>query len=67
VVVNLDPSAAHEGTLWIDLSMLGLPWDAPLVAHDEITRGTFAWQGPQPYVMLTPDEPAHVIDLRASP
>jgi starch synthase (maltosyl-transferring) len=67
VVVNLDPAATHEATLWVDLGMLGLPWDSPLVAHDEITGLAFPWQGPQPYVRLTPDEPAHVIDLKGAP
>jgi starch synthase (maltosyl-transferring) len=64
VVVNLDPFNVHEDTLWIDLERLGLPSDAPYEAHDELTDTTYVWEGPSPYVRLTPDEPAHVLHLR---
>jgi starch synthase (maltosyl-transferring) len=64
VVVNLDPFAAHEGTLWIDLGRLGLPLDSPYEAHDELSGETFVWQGSSPYVRLSPDNPAHILHLR---
>ena len=67
VVVNVDPQWSHEATLSLDLGALGLPWDASLVAYDFITDQTFRWSGPNPYVRLAPDEPAHVIDLRLAP
>jgi starch synthase (maltosyl-transferring) len=67
VVVNLDPMATREATLWIDLGALGLPWDAPLEADDELGDQQFVWRGPEPYVRLAPDEPAHVIALRPAP
>jgi starch synthase (maltosyl-transferring) len=67
VVVNLDPHSTQEGTLELDLGALGLPWAAPLTAFDEISGQTFPWSGPNPYVRLTPDEPAHVIALSATP
>ncbi|GAC1315539.1 MAG: alpha-1,4-glucan--maltose-1-phosphate maltosyltransferase [Acidimicrobiales bacterium] len=63
-VVSLDPYAAREGTVWIDLGALGLPWDEPLDAYDEITRQVFPWWGPEPFVRLDPETPAHVIHLR---
>ena len=66
VVVNLDPYAAHDGSLWIDLGALGLPWDQPLDAYDELNRRVFSWYGPEPYIRLDPDSPAHVIHLRAA-
>lgn len=65
VVVNLDATAVHDSTIWIDLNQLGLPEDEPFEAHDEITDTTFVWSGPQPYVRLHPLEPAHVLHLRA--
>jgi starch synthase (maltosyl-transferring) len=66
VVVNLDPTAAHEDTLWLDLGSLGLSWTEPLEAHDELSGQTFTWQGAEPYVRLDPEEtPAHVLHLRA--
>jgi starch synthase (maltosyl-transferring) len=64
VVVSLDPWDARDGTLWIDLGALGLPWDEPLDAYDELTRQVFPWWGPEPYVRLDPDSPAHVVHLR---
>ena len=64
VVVNLDPYAIHEDTLWLDLERLGLPLDTPYEAHDELTGETFVWQGPSPYVRLSPENPAHILHLR---
>jgi starch synthase (maltosyl-transferring) len=63
VVVNVDPGAPHGGTLQLDLPAIGLPLDAEMAASDEITMVTFPWRGPNPYVHLTPDNPAHIIDL----
>jgi len=65
VVVNLDPHNPAETTLWIDLGLLGFPWDAPYEAHDELSGQSFAWHGPEPYVRLDPaDTPAHILHLR---
>jgi starch synthase (maltosyl-transferring) len=66
VVVNLDPANTNDATLWLDLGALGLPWDGPLDAADELTGATFSWTGPEPFVRLSPDEPAHVIALRGA-
>ena len=68
VVVNLDPHAAHDDTLTLDLGFLGLPWDLPFEAHDELTGTTYTWQGGHPYVRLDPVlQPAHVLHLRTPP
>ncbi|HZT65439.1 MAG TPA: alpha-1,4-glucan--maltose-1-phosphate maltosyltransferase [Acidimicrobiales bacterium] len=64
-VVNLDPSNVQETVLWVDLGVLGIPWDQPYEAYDEMTGQSFTWQGPEPYVRLDPeDQPAHVLHLR---
>jgi glycosidase len=63
VVVNLDAFHAQEDTLWIDLERLGLPADVPYEARDELTGETYVWEGPSPYVRLSPDEPAHILHL----
>jgi starch synthase (maltosyl-transferring) len=63
-VVSLDPWEAQEGTVWIDLGALDLPWDEPLDAYEELTRQVFPWWGPEPYVRLDPEVPAHVVHLR---
>ncbi len=65
MVVNLDPHATADTTLWIDLGDLGLPWDQPYEAHDELSGQTYLWTGPEPYVRLDPtDTPAHLLHLR---
>jgi starch synthase (maltosyl-transferring) len=66
VVVNLDPYHAQETTLGIDLGAIGMPWDGPYEAFDELTNQAFQWWGPNPYVRLDPAEtPAHILHLRA--
>jgi starch synthase (maltosyl-transferring) len=64
-VVNLDPWVTQEATLTLDLALLGVPGDRPYEAYDELTRQSFTWWGPSPYVRLDPAvEPAHVLHLR---
>jgi starch synthase (maltosyl-transferring) len=65
VVVNLDPDRVHDDTLWLDLGELGLPWEGPYEAHDEIADTLYYWHGATPYVRLAPDEPVHILHLRA--
>jgi starch synthase (maltosyl-transferring) len=64
-IVNLDPWATQECTLDLDLPALGLPFDRPYEAYDELTNQSFTWQGAEPYVRLDPyHEVAHVLHLR---
>jgi len=64
-VVNLDSRAPQEAVLWLDLALLGVPDDRPYEAYDELTRQSFTWWGPSPYVRLDPAvEAAHVLHLR---
>ena len=61
-VVNLDPWHAAEGVLSLDLNLLGLPWDRPYEAYDELSNQSFTWQGAEPYVRLDPyHDVAHVL------
>jgi starch synthase (maltosyl-transferring) len=63
VVLSLDPHEAREGTVFLDLDVLGLPHDAELVAHDEVTGETYPW-GAATYVRLDPARaPAHVLHV----
>jgi starch synthase (maltosyl-transferring) len=65
VVANLDPWSTQDATLDLDLDALGVPWDAPFEAYDELTGQSFTWRGPNPYVRLDPyDEVAHVLHVR---
>jgi starch synthase (maltosyl-transferring) len=63
-VVNLDPHATRETTVYLDMSMLGAQWGSALDVHDEITGASFQW-GESNYVRLDPfDEPAHLLTVR---
>ncbi len=63
VVVNLDPHQAHEGLVELPLSDLGLPENEPYVAHDLMTDSRYTWHGPQNYVKLSPELPAHIFRM----
>jgi starch synthase (maltosyl-transferring) len=64
VVVNLDPFAAQEGTLWLDLPSLGFEWYERLLAHDEVTGQTWHW-GQANFVRLEPWRAvAHLVGVR---
>jgi starch synthase (maltosyl-transferring) len=64
VVVNLDPEHTQEANLDLDLGFIGLPWDQPYEAHDELTGESFEWWGPNPYVRLEPwHQPGHILHL----
>jgi len=67
-VVNLDPYHPQEAVLDLDLTVLGLPRDAPYPVVDELTGEHYSWFGSRPYVRLDPStRAAHVLDLRPSP
>jgi starch synthase (maltosyl-transferring) len=64
VVVNLDPHAARETMVHLDLGALGLTNTDSFVVHDEITGADWSW-GEHNYVRLDPfDEPAHILTVR---
>jgi starch synthase (maltosyl-transferring) len=63
-VVTLDPVAAQEGIIWLDLPALGFEWHDRLLAHDEVTGETWQW-GQANFVRLEPwRSVAHVVGLR---
>jgi starch synthase (maltosyl-transferring) len=64
VVINLDPHAARETMVHLDLPALGMDWHDAFLVHDEITDETWTW-GQHNYVRLDPGhEPAHVLSVR---
>jgi starch synthase (maltosyl-transferring) len=64
VVVNTDPHAAREATVSLDLSALGLSWDAQFEVNDALTGASYHW-GQHNYVRLDPfHEPAHLLVVR---
>jgi starch synthase (maltosyl-transferring) len=66
VVINLDPHAARETMVHLDLPSLGLDWHDSLAVHDEITGQDWHW-GQHNYVRLDPyTEPAHLLTVRGT-
>ncbi len=64
VVINLDPHAARETVVHIDLPALGLDWHDSLAVHDELSGQDWHW-GQHNYVRLDPGvEPAHLLTVR---
>jgi starch synthase (maltosyl-transferring) len=64
VVVNLDPHAVREATIYLDMPSLGLDWGETFDACDEVTDTSYNW-GQANYVRLDPfNEPAHVFTVK---
>jgi starch synthase (maltosyl-transferring) len=67
VVVTLNPFAAEEGMLWLDLPALGMEWHERFWVRDEIAGEQYQW-GQANYVRLEPAKAvAHVLDLPTVP
>ncbi len=67
VVVTLNPFAAEEATLWLDLPMLGMDWYDRFWVRDEITGEEYQW-GQANYVRLDPAKAvAHIVNLPRIP
>ncbi|HEX4017867.1 MAG TPA: alpha-1,4-glucan--maltose-1-phosphate maltosyltransferase [Frankiaceae bacterium] len=63
IVVNLDPHAAREATVYLEMPALGLDWGETFDACDEVTDTSYNW-GQANYVRLDPfHEPAHVFSV----
>ncbi|GAB3196580.1 alpha-1,4-glucan--maltose-1-phosphate maltosyltransferase [Nocardioides hungaricus] len=64
VVVNVDPHAARETMVHLDMAALGLGEHDSFVVHDEITGADWSWTAHN-YVRLDPfHEPAHILAVR---
>lgn len=64
VVINVDPHAARETVVHLDMAALGLGEHDSFVVHDEITGADWSWSQHN-YVRLDPyHEPAHVLSVR---
>ena len=66
VVVNMDHR--HPQSAWTDLDMsaLGLAWDAPFTVVDDLDGSTYPWRGPRNFVRIDPTvAPGHLFHLAA--
>ncbi|HEY2203080.1 MAG TPA: alpha-1,4-glucan--maltose-1-phosphate maltosyltransferase [Pseudonocardia sp.] len=52
-VLNLDPGAAQQGMVWLDLPALGMPWGSTFPVRDEVTGEAYTW-GQTNFVRLEP-------------
>ncbi|WP_183094295.1 alpha-1,4-glucan--maltose-1-phosphate maltosyltransferase [Nocardioides stalactiti] len=67
VVINLDPHAARDTLVHLDLAALGLAQGSSFTVHDEVTGSDWHW-GADNYVRLDPrSEPAHVLAVKVVP
>ncbi|QNG18288.1 DUF3416 domain-containing protein [Rhodococcus triatomae] len=67
VVVNLDPFAAEQGTLWIDMPAIGREWHETMSVVDEVSGERFTW-GQANYIRLEPWRAvAHIVTLPPIP
>ncbi|MCW2796584.1 MAG: alpha amylase, catalytic region, partial [Nocardioides sp.] len=66
VVINVDPHAARETMVHLDLPALGLTWNDSLGVHDEISGQDWSWSQHN-FVRLDPGhEPAHILTVRST-
>ena len=62
IIVNLDPTRAHDSMVHVPLDALGLPANATYPVTDLLTGAQFTWRGARNYVRLDPViEPAHIL------
>jgi starch synthase (maltosyl-transferring) len=62
VVVNLDPTTAHEAWVTIPLADLGLSPEQPFDVEDLLTGERYVWRGARNYVRLDPsDKVGHLL------
>ncbi len=63
-VVTLDPFVTTEGTVHLDLPLLGVPGSGRFAAYDEVSGETFDW-GEANFVRLEPwRSVAHIVTVR---
>jgi starch synthase (maltosyl-transferring) len=63
VVVNLDNHGEQSGTLDLNMSALGLPWQGDFEVEDLLTGARFQWSGQWNFVALRPEIPAHILRI----
>ena len=67
VVVNLDPHAPREATVWLDMPALGMDYGSQFVVTDELSGNSYLW-GRANYVRLDPAvTPAHIFTVTPYP
>jgi starch synthase (maltosyl-transferring) len=67
VVINVDPHAARESVVHINMPALGFDWHETFIVDDQITGQSWRW-AEHNYVRLDPaHEPAHILTVRRNP
>ncbi|MCJ0903132.1 alpha-1,4-glucan--maltose-1-phosphate maltosyltransferase [Rhodococcus sp. ARC_M6] len=66
-IVNLNPYAAEDGTVWLDMPALGREWQDQMTVLDEVTGEQYHW-GQANFVRLEPWRAvAHILALPPVP
>jgi starch synthase (maltosyl-transferring) len=64
VIVNLDPAAVREGTVFLDLLALGIDAARPYTATDLVTGDKYTWMSSTAFIRLDPArQPAHIFSI----
>ncbi len=67
IAVNLDPFEAHEATLTLPLTDLGLPPDGRVQVHELLGDRRQLWRGPTHALTLAPEKPAAILHVTTAP
>ena len=62
VIVNLDPQHMQHGFIDVPAAEFGLA-DRPFRVRDLLSGAAFDWRGERHYARLTPDLPAHILEV----
>ncbi len=62
VIVNLDPRHLQHGFITVPADAFGTA-DGRYAVRDLLSGATYDWQGEAHYVRLTPDLPAHILEV----
>ena len=65
IACSLNPHAIVQAEINLDMAALGLSADAEFAVHDELSGADFTWHA-NPFVSLTPGDPAHILSVRAA-
>ncbi|MDR1214082.1 MAG: alpha-1,4-glucan--maltose-1-phosphate maltosyltransferase [Propionibacteriaceae bacterium] len=63
VVCSLDPTSVRQAEIDLDFDRLGLAGQDQISVHDQLTGAHWTWR-PHNWVLLTPDQPAHILSVR---
>jgi starch synthase (maltosyl-transferring) len=64
VIISLNPEHGEQAEIDLDFGALGLADRQRITVQDTLTGSTWQW-GSHAYVLLTPEQPAHIVSIAA--